>query len=232
MTSERLPANVDPPDRAGNKRPTVRPGLQPHRRAASFHLRVGYNEASERDLAMLMSSADYRDSLRRYRPRVYVDGDQVESVADEPRLAPGINAIGLTYDFALRGDLTAVMTAVQSTSGKVVNRMMHVPTTSQDLLTKLEAVRVVCQETGCAQRYLAGELPVELRYLPHLKNERVESAFFRELEQVPRVGRVGVRDEVARAVLETLVYGKKDSDAVLRAVPVEDAVKTRFLPRR
>ena len=34
---------------------------------------------------MLMSSQDYRDSLRRYRPRVYVDGRTVESVADEPR---------------------------------------------------------------------------------------------------------------------------------------------------
>ena len=41
---------------------------------------------------MLMSAQDYRDSLRRYRPRVYVDGRAVESVADEPALAPGVNA--------------------------------------------------------------------------------------------------------------------------------------------
>ena len=32
---------------------------------------------------MLMSAADYRESLRRYRPRVFVDGQRVESVADE-----------------------------------------------------------------------------------------------------------------------------------------------------
>ena len=49
---------------------------------------------------MLMSSAEYRESLRSYSPRVFVDGDAVTSVADEPRLLPGINAIGVTYDYA------------------------------------------------------------------------------------------------------------------------------------
>ena len=50
---------------------------------------------------MLMSSADYRESLRRFHPSVFVNGRRVESVADDPALAPGINAIGITYDFAL-----------------------------------------------------------------------------------------------------------------------------------
>ena len=115
---------------------------------------------------MLRSSADYRESLRRLKPRVFVDGDAVPSVADEPRLLPGINALGLTYDFALRPELTAVMTAT-SKQGKAVNRMMHVPQSSQDLLNKLEAVRVICQETGCAQRYLAGDALSALRQSTH-----------------------------------------------------------------
>ena len=46
---------------------------------------------------MLMSAAEYRESLRRYRPQVYVEGRKVEAVADEPLLAPGAsgNSIGL-----------------------------------------------------------------------------------------------------------------------------------------
>jgi 4-hydroxybutyryl-CoA dehydratase/vinylacetyl-CoA-Delta-isomerase len=51
--------------------------------------------------AHLMRGADYRESLRRLRPVVYVDGRRVESVADEPALQPGINALAVTYDFAL-----------------------------------------------------------------------------------------------------------------------------------
>lgn len=111
---------------------------------------------------MLMSSSDYRESLRRAKPRVYVNGQAVDCVADEPLLAPGVNAIGLTYDFALRENLRPVMRATLP-GGSEVNRMLAIPATSQDLLNKLEAVRLVCQETGCAQRYLAGDAMSAMR---------------------------------------------------------------------
>jgi 4-hydroxybutyryl-CoA dehydratase/vinylacetyl-CoA-Delta-isomerase len=104
--------------------------------------------------ATLMSGDAYRESLRRLRPRVFIDGQRIESVADEPLLQPGINAIALTYDYALKPELAPLMTAVQHTSGKRVNRLTHIDTSAGDLLNKLEAVRLVCQETGCAQRYL------------------------------------------------------------------------------
>ena len=104
---------------------------------------------------MLMSSTDYRDSLRRLKPRVFVNGKRVENVADEPMLAPGIAATGVSYDFAREERHKPLMTARQMTSGKVVNRMLHICETSQDLLYKLEAVRLMCAESGCAQRYLA-----------------------------------------------------------------------------
>ncbi|MEM6575082.1 MAG: 4-hydroxyphenylacetate 3-hydroxylase N-terminal domain-containing protein [Pseudomonadota bacterium] len=103
---------------------------------------------------MLMTAADYRESLRRYAPRVYCQGERVTSVADDPRLAPGIAAVGVTYDLAHSTNAQALMLAKQNTSGKTVNRMLHVNRHSEDLLAKLEAVRLVCRESGCAQRYL------------------------------------------------------------------------------
>ena len=103
---------------------------------------------------MLMTSDDFRESLRRYKPRVYCEGDQVESVADEPRFRPGIDAIGVTYDFALEQNFEPLMMAQQHTTGREVNRMLHICRTPQDLINKLEAVRLMCREVGCAQRYL------------------------------------------------------------------------------
>lgn len=103
---------------------------------------------------MFLSSEGYRDSLRRLKPRVFVDGDRVDSIADDPRLAPGVNALGVTYDFALRPEMKALMQARQHTSGKTVNRMLHINRSRQDLINKLEAVRLLCREVGCAQRYL------------------------------------------------------------------------------
>lgn len=101
-----------------------------------------------------MNSEQYRESLRRYHPVVYLDGERIESVADEPRFAPGVRALGVSYDFALRPELAPVMQAQDRLTGRRVNRMLHINSESGDLLNKLEAVRILCQETGCAQRYL------------------------------------------------------------------------------
>ena len=103
---------------------------------------------------MLMSAKEYEESLRQYKPKVFVDGRRVESVVDEPAFRPGVNAVGLTYDYALRPEYAPIMTATQNSTGELVNRFVHINTSSGDLLNKLEAVRLVCQETGCAQRYL------------------------------------------------------------------------------
>ena len=59
----------------------------------------------------------------------------------------------MTYDLARQPQYAQLMTATNR-SGATVNRMIHVDESPEDLLAKLEAVRLVCQESGCAQRYL------------------------------------------------------------------------------
>jgi len=103
----------------------------------------------------LMCGDDYRESLRRYRPTVYVDGRLLDAVADSREMQPGINALAVTYDFARDGEKARLMTALQANRGRTVNRMLHIDESAGDLLNKLEAVRLLRQETGCAQRYLA-----------------------------------------------------------------------------
>lgn len=105
--------------------------------------------------APLMTGDAYRESLRRYKPVVYVDGRLVESVADEPAFQPGVNALAYTYDFALDPKMAPLALATQSRRSRIVNRMLHLNESAGDLLNKLEVVRLLCQETGCAQRYLA-----------------------------------------------------------------------------
>jgi 4-hydroxybutyryl-CoA dehydratase/vinylacetyl-CoA-Delta-isomerase len=82
---------------------------------------------------MIESLAAYRDSLRDFNPVVYVDGRRIDSVADEPALQPGINAIGVTHDFAADPALRHLMTAVERETGKRVNRMTHIDRTPEDL---------------------------------------------------------------------------------------------------
>ena len=102
-----------------------------------------------------LSGADYRESLRALKPVVYVDGQLIGSVADAPQLQPGVNALGVSYDFAKDAAKAPLMMAYQTSAGRHVPRMLHINESAGDLLNKLEAVRILCQETGCAQRYLA-----------------------------------------------------------------------------
>ena len=59
----------------------------------------------------LMDGKEFRESLRQYKPTVYVDGDLIESVVDAPSLQPGINALAVTYDFAHDPALAPLMLA-------------------------------------------------------------------------------------------------------------------------
>jgi len=104
---------------------------------------------------MVMTAAAYRESLRARRPRVFVDGQAIESVADASAFAPGIAALGVSYDRAADDTFRPLMRPVEQSTGQAVNRFLHINRSGNDLLQKLEAVRLVCQETGCAQRYLA-----------------------------------------------------------------------------
>ena len=102
----------------------------------------------------LMSSEDYCESLRQMSPSVYVRGEKVESVSAHPLLRPGVNAVAMTYDFARLKEHSTYALAQQHTSGKTINRFMHINRSVDDLLAKLEYVRALCQLTGCAMRYL------------------------------------------------------------------------------
>jgi 4-hydroxybutyryl-CoA dehydratase/vinylacetyl-CoA-Delta-isomerase len=95
---------------------------------------------------MLMSGNDYRESLRRYRPRVYVNGRQVARWRTSPARARRQRARAVVRLRAARG-LAPVMRASRPdfAGGRPVNRMNAVPASSQDLLNKLEAVRLLCQ---------------------------------------------------------------------------------------
>ncbi len=101
----------------------------------------------------MKSALEYRESLRELNPKVFLGGERVSSVADEPRLEPGINAVGITYDFALAEQHKKVMTC-DGFDGKPTNRFLAINKSTQDLLDKLEAVRLTCKVAGCAQRYL------------------------------------------------------------------------------
>ena len=132
---------------------------------------------------MLMSADAYRESLRRYSPLVYVDGERIGSVADASQLAPGVAAVAKTYELALRSDFAPLMQAQVLGFDAPANRMIALTHDSADLLNKLEAVRRVCQETGCAQRYLGGDALNALYHGTHATDAAHGTEYHARLKQ-------------------------------------------------
>jgi 4-hydroxybutyryl-CoA dehydratase / vinylacetyl-CoA-Delta-isomerase len=101
----------------------------------------------------LMTGREYVSSLNEYNPDVQVRGKKVTRVADEPLFQPGINAIAVTYELAHHPKHQDIMLAALA-DGTKVNRLNALDYSTNDLLKKLEMVRLICKWTGCGQRYL------------------------------------------------------------------------------
>ena len=93
------------------------------------------------------------DSLRALKIRAYVAGELVESVVDHPAVAPHINTVAKTYELAHRPEHADVMTTTSHLTGDRIHRYTHIHQSPDDLVKKIQMLRLLGQETGtCFQR--------------------------------------------------------------------------------
>ena len=60
---------------------------------------------------MLMTGAQYIESLRKLKTRVYMFGEEIENWVDHPIIRPSINCVAMTYDLAQDPEYADLMTA-------------------------------------------------------------------------------------------------------------------------
>lgn len=102
----------------------------------------------------LKTPQEYVDSLRALRIRAYVNGQLVEgSVVDHPAVAPHINTVAKTYELAHLPEHAELMTATSHLTGQRIHRYTHIHQGPDDLMKKIQMLRLLGQETGtCFQR--------------------------------------------------------------------------------
>lgn len=101
----------------------------------------------------LKTPEEYVDSLRALKIRAYVAGERVESVADHPLVAPHINTVAKTYELAHDPRFEDVMTARSHLSVERIHRFTHIFQSADDLVKKIQMLRLLGQTTGtCFQR--------------------------------------------------------------------------------
>ncbi len=102
---------------------------------------------------MLMTGAQYIESLRKLKTRVYMFGEEVDNWVDHPIIRPSINSVKMTYDLAHDPEYADLMTAKSNLTGEVVNRFAHLHQSTDDLRKKVKMQRLLGQKTAsCFQR--------------------------------------------------------------------------------
>ena len=101
----------------------------------------------------MMTGAQYEESLRKMKFKVYVQGELVENPVDHPIIRPSMNSVKMTYELAQYPEYEELMTAESNLSGERINRFCHLHQNSDDLVKKVKMQRLLGQKTAaCFQR--------------------------------------------------------------------------------
>ena len=101
----------------------------------------------------LKTGAEYIESLRRMKTRVYMFGEQIENWVDHPMIRPSINCVAITYDLAQDPQYEDLMTAESHLTGNKINRFTHIHQSTEDLKKQVKMQRLLGQKTAsCFQR--------------------------------------------------------------------------------
>ncbi len=98
------------------------------------------------------TAQEYIQGIRGQRRELYILGDKVNDFTEHPILRPSLNALAKTYEMAHDSRFEELFVR-QGLDGEYVNCFNTLHHSTQDLLNKVKALRILGQETGsCFQR--------------------------------------------------------------------------------
>jgi len=101
----------------------------------------------------LKTAAQYEESLRKLKLKVYLMGERIVNPVDHPIIRPSMNSVKMTYALAHDPEHEDLMTATSHLTGQKVNRFCHLHQSTADLVKKVKMQRLLGQKTGaCFQR--------------------------------------------------------------------------------
>ncbi|MBZ4653382.1 MAG: 4-hydroxybutyryl-CoA dehydratase / vinylacetyl-CoA delta-isomerase [Peptococcaceae bacterium] len=101
----------------------------------------------------IKTKEEYIESLRKMNPVVYMFGERITNVVDNPRLRAGIEATAATYEAANMAEYRHSMVTESPLIGEAVNRFTLPPTSIEDLVARVKNNRMLGGRVGtCFQR--------------------------------------------------------------------------------
>jgi 4-hydroxybutyryl-CoA dehydratase/vinylacetyl-CoA-Delta-isomerase len=101
----------------------------------------------------MKTKAEYIESMKNMKFELYMFGQRVTNIVDNPILKPPMNCMAATYELAEKPETEKIMTATSHLTGKKINRFCHVHQSTEDLVNKSKMGRILGAYTGsCFQR--------------------------------------------------------------------------------
>lgn len=101
----------------------------------------------------LKTKSQYIESLRPMKPTVYMFGEKIASVVDNPRLRAAIEATGATYELAEMDKYRDLIVTKSPLINEPVNRFTLPPSSVEDLVARVKINRALGNRVGtCHQR--------------------------------------------------------------------------------
>lgn len=96
---------------------------------------------------------EYIESLRKMKPVVYMFGEKLDNVVDNPRLRAGIEATAATYEVAGMPEHRNSIVTISPLTGETINRYTLPPSSIEDLVARVKNNRMLGGRVGtCFQR--------------------------------------------------------------------------------
>ncbi|MBW1902112.1 MAG: 4-hydroxybutyryl-CoA dehydratase, partial [Deltaproteobacteria bacterium] len=96
----------------------------------------------------MMTAEEYENSLRKLNLVVYMFGERLKNVVDNPIIRPSMQAVAKTYEIADMPEHEDLMTATSHLTGNKINRFTHIHQSIEDLVKKSKMGRLLGRETG------------------------------------------------------------------------------------
>lgn len=121
----------------------------------------------------------YIDSLRKLKPTVYMFGEKIQDVVENPRIRRGINATGATYELADSEQHRDLMTTVSPFSGERINRFTLPPQSTDDLVARVKINRMLGSYVGtCHQRCTGLDCMCALSIVTYNVDQKYETPYY------------------------------------------------------
>ncbi|GHV50300.1 4-hydroxybutyryl-CoA dehydratase [Deltaproteobacteria bacterium] len=104
----------------------------------------------------IMTRAQYIESLRKLKPTVYMFGERVTNVVDNPRIRAGIESTGATYAMAEMPEYRDLIITESPLINKEVNRFTLPPASIDDLVHRVKVNRALANMVGCCHQRCTG----------------------------------------------------------------------------